>query len=589
MPHCQYLATRGFVAATAEYRVRNRDKTTPYECVADGKSAVRWLRAHASELGIDPDRIAAGGGSAGGHVAACTGITEGGDDPADANLEISSRPDALLLFNPVLDVGPTGFGHRRMGEDWRTISPQHRITEKAPPTIVFHGTTDTTVPFQQAASFQRAMVGAGNRCELLPFPDRKHGFFNKNRGLPDYLATVRAMDRFLVSLGWISGAPTILDDGDPGPPSYHALRNGLANCRIKFSGTAPSRVAFLGGSITHNHGWRDLVGEELRRRFPKADIDLINAGIPSFGSTPNAFRLERDVLSKGPVDLLFVEAAVNDATNGRSPIEMIRGMEGIIRHARRANPAIDIVMMQFVDPEKMGLISKGRVPPVIIAHERVAEHYQIASLDLAREVTDRIAAGEFTWKGDFKNLHPSPFGQKLYFNSIKRLLDAAWDGPLKNAIIDHPDIDEPIDASCYSHGRLVDISQASALRGFSLDPNWRPADGGRTRPGFVDVPMLVASHAGASLEFAFTGTAVGIMVAAGQDAGVLEAKIDGKDLPSTELFTRWSARLHLPWTHVLAAGLEPGEHLLHIRLAKSKHPGSSGHAARIACFTVNSN
>ena len=74
---CRYLASRGMVAMTAEYRIRNMHGTLATACVADGKSAVRWIRANAGKLGVDPDRIAAGGGSAGGHVAACTGVIDG--------------------------------------------------------------------------------------------------------------------------------------------------------------------------------------------------------------------------------------------------------------------------------------------------------------------------------------------------------------------------------------------------------------------------------------------------------------------------------------------------------------------------------
>jgi len=99
-PHCKYLASRGMVAMSAEYRVKSRNNTTPRECVKDGKSAVRWIRQRAEELGIDPGRIAAGGGSAGGHVAAATGTTRGFEEEGE-DLRISSSPDALVLFNPV--------------------------------------------------------------------------------------------------------------------------------------------------------------------------------------------------------------------------------------------------------------------------------------------------------------------------------------------------------------------------------------------------------------------------------------------------------------------------------------------------------
>ncbi len=148
------------------------------------------------------------------------------------------------------------------------------------------------------------------------------------------------------------------------------------------------------------------------------------------GSTPGAFRLARDVFSGGPVDLLFQEAAVNDSTNGRSPEEMTRGEEGIVRHARTLNPDVDVVLMHFVDPAKMRTLRSGRTPVVIERHEEVAEAYGLPSLDLAREVTERIDAGQFTWKDDFRDLHPSPFGQRLYAASVRRLLSTAWAGPV---------------------------------------------------------------------------------------------------------------------------------------------------------------
>ena len=89
--HCKYFASRGMVAFAAEYRVASRHGTTPFQCVEDGKSAVRWIRQHAAEYNIDPNKIVASGGSAGGHVAACTAVIEDFDDP-DENLKISSKP-----------------------------------------------------------------------------------------------------------------------------------------------------------------------------------------------------------------------------------------------------------------------------------------------------------------------------------------------------------------------------------------------------------------------------------------------------------------------------------------------------------------
>lgn len=196
-PHCQHLAKQGMVAMSAEYRVRSRNKTTPFECVQDGKSAIRFVRAHAAELGIHPDRIAAGGGSAGGHVAAATGTVPGLNEEGE-DLTVSAVPNALVLFNPVYDNGPDGYGHDRVKERWREISPMHNITKRMPPAIVFLGTKDKLIPVETARSFKAKMQEAGVRSELMLFEGKPHGFFNHGRGgNVDYRKTVAAMDKFL--------------------------------------------------------------------------------------------------------------------------------------------------------------------------------------------------------------------------------------------------------------------------------------------------------------------------------------------------------------------------------------------------------
>ena len=206
-PHCEYLASRGMVAIAADYRVKSRNKTTPKECVKDGKSAVRWIRAHARELGIDPERLAAGGGSAGGHVASATatvkGLEEEGEDQA-----VSCRPNALVLFNPVFDNGPDGWGHAAVKNYWKEISPLHNISRETPPAIVFLGTKDDLIPVSTAEKFQKLMKESGVRCDLHLYDGQKHGFFNlKNKEY--YTKTVIEMDRFLGSLGYLKGEPTL--------------------------------------------------------------------------------------------------------------------------------------------------------------------------------------------------------------------------------------------------------------------------------------------------------------------------------------------------------------------------------------------
>ena len=203
--HAQYLASRGMVAAVADYRVKSRQGTSPFECVADGKSAVRYLRKNAARLGIDPDRIAAGGGSAGGHVAATTGIVPGLDEKGE-DASISSKSNALVLFNPVYDNGPKGYGNSRLGDRWKEISPAHNIQEGCPPAIVFLGDRDSLIPVPTADSFKEKMEKVGSKSVLHVFEGQAHGFFNQKKGGAEiFLKTLAQMDAFLVEIGYLTG------------------------------------------------------------------------------------------------------------------------------------------------------------------------------------------------------------------------------------------------------------------------------------------------------------------------------------------------------------------------------------------------
>jgi len=371
---------------------------------------------------------------------------------------------------------------------------------------------------------------------------------------------------------------------------YHFnLRHGLTNCRVKFQREKKGRVAFLGGSITYNPGWRNMLCQYLQQRFPETKFEIIAAGIPSTGSTPGAFRLARDTFKNGPVDLLFQESAVNDATNGRTNIEQIRGMEGIVRRALILNPCIDIVLMHFVDPEKMKVYNEGFVPTVIRNHEKVAEYYQLPSLNLAIEVNERINAKQFDWPNDFRNLHPSPFGQNIYFRSMKHLFDAAWAEPLPEKVKSAPYAipAEPLDRFSYYRGRYVSIDDAELVEGFIHDATWNPKDGAGVRKNFIDVPVLKADKPGAVLRLKFKGTAIGLFVTSGPDVGIIEYSIDNSSFRQIDQFTRWSSNLHLPWAYVLDAELKLGVHELTLRTTDRRNPNSHGYACRIVHFLVN--
>lgn len=216
-PHAEHLAARGMVAMCADYRVASRHGVTARACVEDAKSAIRWVRRHAPRLGIDPDRIAAAGGSAGGHLAACTGVVPGSEAEGE-DLSISSAPNAMVLFNPACVLAPVeGVSlplsdraeeiRRRVGVASRDLSPFHHVARGQPPCLIFHGTADPTIPIRTAELFGEAMRRAGNRCELVRFEGEGHGFFNLSRGARCYEETLRRMDAFFVSLGWLPPAP----------------------------------------------------------------------------------------------------------------------------------------------------------------------------------------------------------------------------------------------------------------------------------------------------------------------------------------------------------------------------------------------
>lgn len=211
--HGDYLATRGMVCIQVEYRlIKKGDKGPPVECVADAKSAMRWVRSHAAKLGIDPNRIGAGGGSAGGHLAAFVSMVEGLDDPQD-DLKVSPKANALALFNPVFDNGPDqGWGHSRVGERFKEFSPAHNITPDDPPAIIFLGTQDKLIPVAVVERFKANMEKAGVRCEAKFYEGQGHGFFNPGKGgkVEFYHDTLLATDRFLASLGWLEGEPTLV-------------------------------------------------------------------------------------------------------------------------------------------------------------------------------------------------------------------------------------------------------------------------------------------------------------------------------------------------------------------------------------------
>jgi acetyl esterase len=212
VPWAAWAAELGMVGIAPDYRTRDRFGGTPEDCVADGRAAVRWVVENAESLGIDPARIVVGGSSAGGTLAAWAAIPTPGPGANDPAVGVS--PAALFLINPVTNTraGETGEARRFGGDEARALafSVLHQMPAKMPPTILFHGTADTVVPYSTAVALRDRLVASGNRCELVTFEGGGHSFFSSQFGEAGRAALQRVRSEgraFLDSLGLSGTAP----------------------------------------------------------------------------------------------------------------------------------------------------------------------------------------------------------------------------------------------------------------------------------------------------------------------------------------------------------------------------------------------
>ena len=206
-PHAKYFSKRGVVCFLVDYRVKKRQQTTPFEALKDAKSAIRYIREHADKFNVDTSKIVAAGGSAGGHLAAATALIDDYNENSD-DMSISCKPNALVLFNPVIDNGPGGYGYNRIGDAYKSFSPLHNIKSGAPPTIIFLGTNDNLIPVETVKYYQAVMSKVESRCELRLYEGEAHGFFNY-KNFEFYKKTISESDKFLQSLGYLKKEPLV--------------------------------------------------------------------------------------------------------------------------------------------------------------------------------------------------------------------------------------------------------------------------------------------------------------------------------------------------------------------------------------------
>lgn len=202
---CRHFSRAGLVCISAAYRVASRHGSTPADAVQDARDAMRHLRRHAAALGIEPGRIAAGGGSAGGHLAAALGTGVPLPDPG-ADPLAPTRPDALLLYNPMLDLAPGMPDHGLVGADWPLLSPRQQVGPGMPPTLVLSGDADPEVAVATVQGFCQAVQAHGGDCTLHLVSGAGHGFFNP--GVDGGRHVQPSLDQaaaFLARLGYLHG------------------------------------------------------------------------------------------------------------------------------------------------------------------------------------------------------------------------------------------------------------------------------------------------------------------------------------------------------------------------------------------------
>lgn len=391
----------------------------------------------------------------------------------------------------------------------------------------------------------------------------------------DYADTTAALEFILASL---TDRPTI-------------IRSSFGNSLRRLESDS-ARVAFMGGSITQMDGFRPMICDWLQSRFVNTSFDFVQAGISSTCSTTGAFRLKQDVLDSGRIDLFVIEFAVNDDQDAmHESRECIRGMEGILRHARIAQPAMDIVVVYFLNESMLVSLQSGEVPTSIAAHEQVCAHYGISSVLLAHDVARRITDGQLSWE-EYGGVHPAPTGNKIAAKVCEELLHTAWQRESKAFAPPVPHHIPPMlrDAGSYTNGRwlLPNVAQNEAW--VWEQPNWGQIDGG-FRDTFADKLLLCGSSPGIeTAAIRFEGNAFGAFVLAGPDAGIVECSIDRRpfdDALTVDLFHSFSKDLHYPRTVLFATGLDAGHHEARLRLRKRDGGEVGGETARILQFAVN--
>lgn len=360
---------------------------------------------------------------------------------------------------------------------------------------------------------------------------------------------------------------------------------GVGNFLAKIAREKKARVAFFGGSITQNRGGHSkLVPDWLRSQWPDVDFTVVNAGLASTGSITGAFRFHEDVLSKGAVDLLVVEFAVNDDQDAMlDRRSAIRGLEGVVRQYFTANPEGAAISVQFVNPAILAKHRAGEEAVSVAAHKAVARHYGLPVVDVGLALAREIEAGRMSWESDYQDTHPNAAGYRFASDLITGVIAASAPAGEPQSVT----LPEPLDPASFSEVAPLDPQAMSWLGGWRFAPVSKELlPLGSIRADYTSARALRSDGAGDYLYHTFSGSALAAFVLAGPDAGILEVSVDGGEWRQIDLYHAYSKGLNYPRTVLLADDLAGSYHQIAIRTSEEKNPASEGNTATILSFGV---